>query len=446
MMLRRSLQTFMNAMTYPDRTCYPFATQNLQDFNNLLSIYLDASFAPNLDAMDFAQEGWRLAPNEDGSWAIKGVVYNEMKGAMGDSDSQVWDAMGRALLPDTCYRHNSGGSPAAIPNLKHEDLVAFHQRTYCAANACFSTWGDLDLSDLHQQFDSYCQRFPGQAVALPELQAPLSEPQQLSIPVPLTKGQDPRDTTLTGITWVLGDSADLDNVLIGELADQLLVGHAAAPLRLALEQSQLGRSAASSGYHAYLRNGIFGAELQGMAVEQQDKLESLVMDCLEQIASNGFSPEEIDSALHQLELRRRHIGGDGMPFGLMQCLRATGVWCSGGDILSALDQDSALKRLREVAGQPAFWPEFIRRQLLENPHRLHYTTSPNIDWAEEEQRAEQALIAEKLAPLASKTARRWPPSIKNSNADSKQKTIQAACRKSTWPTSPPNGALSMAIG
>ena len=85
--------------------------------------------------MDFAQEGWRLAPNEDGGWAIKGVVYNEMKGAMGDSDSQVQDAMGRALLPDTCYRH-SGGSLTVIPSLKHEDLVAFHRRTYCAANAC----------------------------------------------------------------------------------------------------------------------------------------------------------------------------------------------------------------------------------------------------------------------------------------------------------------------
>ena len=399
MMLRRSLQTFMNAMTYPDRTCYPFATQNLQDFNNLLSIYLDASFAPQLDAMDFAQEGWRLAPNDDGSWAIKGVVYNEMKGAMGDSDSQVWDAMGRALLPDTCYRHNSGGSPAAIPSLRHEDLVAFHQRTYCAANACFTTWGDLDCAHLHEQFDQYCQRFPGQAVALPELQSPLDAAQQLDIPVPLTKGQDPRDATLTGITWVLGDTANLDNVLIGELADQLLVGHAAAPLRLTLEQSQLGRSASGSGYHAYLRNGMFGAELQGMDVEKQDQLDELVTTCLEQLTHTGFSQEDIDSALHQLELRRRHIGGDGMPFGLMQCLRATGVWCSGGDILAALDQDAALSRLREVAGKADFWPSFIRSQLLENTHRLHYRSTPNVDWAEEEQAAEQTMIAEKLALL-----------------------------------------------
>ena len=224
---------------------------------------------------------------------------------------------------------------------------------------------------------------------------------------------------------------------------QLLVGHAAA-LRLALEQSQLGRSAASSGYHAYLRNGIFGAELQGMAVEQQDKLESLVMD-LEQIATNGFSrgnrqrPASV-GITPPPHWRRWHA------FGLMQCLRATGVWCSGGDILSALDQDSALKRLREVAGRPPFWPEFIRTQLLENAHRLHYSTSPNIDWAEEEQRAEQALIAEKLAPLGEQDRSALAPSIKNSNADSKQKTIPAACRKSTWPISPPNGALSMAIG
>ncbi|TVR42275.1 MAG: hypothetical protein EA402_11955 [Planctomycetota bacterium] len=399
MMLRRSLQTFMNAMTYPDRTCYPFATQNRQDFFNLLGIYLDATFEPQLSAMDFAQEGWRLAPKGE-DWCIKGVVYNEMKGAMADSDSQVWDALGRQLLPDTCYRHNSGGSPLAIPTLAHGDLVAFHRRTYCAANACFATWGDIPLAEVQASFADYCERHPGSAVELPELQAPLDAPQRLDIPVPFQAGQDERDVTLTGRTWVWGDSADIDQVLLGELTDQLLLGHAAAPLRLALEHSALGRSASGSGYQAYLRNGIFTAELSGMEAAQQEALFSLLDSELPKIRDRGFSREELDNALHQLELRRRRIGGDGMPFGLIQCLRAIGVWCCGGDVLPALDQEQALQRLHHLAADFNFWPGFIQAQLIDNPHRADFTCQPDAGWEARFDQQEAALTKNLVSGLS----------------------------------------------
>ena len=144
---------------------------------------------------------------------------------------------------------------------------------------------------------------------------------------------------------------------------------------------------------------MFSAELQGMEVAKQGKLEELVMGCLTKLAETGFSSEEIESALHQLELRRRHIGGDGLPFGLGQCLRATGVWCCNGDVLAALDQDSALKRLREVAGKVEFWPSFIQDNFIDNQHRVIYASDPDLAWAEKEQADELAMIQDKLAQL-----------------------------------------------
>jgi Zn-dependent M16 (insulinase) family peptidase len=144
-MLRRSLQTFMNAMTFPDLTAYPFATQVPKDWRNLLDVYLDAVFRPNLHALDFAQEGHRLSPKGDG-WERQGVVFNEMKGAMDSTDSQVEAVAARLLFPDTVYAHNSGGEPSDIPLLRHEDLINFHRRCYCPANALFVTYG---LSLIH---------------------------------------------------------------------------------------------------------------------------------------------------------------------------------------------------------------------------------------------------------------------------------------------------------
>ena len=153
MMLRRSLNTFMNAFTSSDWTAYPFASQNKKDFNNLLEVYLDAAFFPSLDRLDFAQEGHRLAPvdlaNPEGEWAIKGVVFNEMKGAMSSPTSALWQELQTALFPTTTYHHNSGGDPAEIPNLTWAQLKAFHATHYHPSNAIFMTFGNIPAAE-HQ--------------------------------------------------------------------------------------------------------------------------------------------------------------------------------------------------------------------------------------------------------------------------------------------------------
>ena len=300
-MLRRSLQTFMNAMTFPDMTAYPFASQVSKDYDNLLDVYLDAVFAPRLDPRDFSQEGHRLEPAASPAtaggpgWQRKGVVYNEMKGAMDSTDAQVEQATATALLTDTCYRHNSGGDPAAIPALKYDDLVAFHARCYRPANAVFVTYGSGDPAAIQRRIGAYLKP-EGTPLPPPTVQISPITPSELDVPVPLAAGQDAVDVTATALTWVWDDSSDLDEALTAELLDRLLTGHAGAPLRLALESSGLGRSTGSTGYGSSYRNGLYTAELEGIAEADYPAFPKLVMDCLAKVAMEGVPAEEIEAA------------------------------------------------------------------------------------------------------------------------------------------------------
>lgn len=382
MMLRRSLATFMNAMTYPDLTAYPFSTQVAKDWDNLLGVYLDAVFAPRLDVRDFHQEGHRLAPTADGAWKRQGVVFNEMQGALGNSDSQVANALGRTLMPDTIYRHESGGEPVDIPRLSHADLVAFHRRCYRPANAVITTYGDLDLVAFDRALAPYLAD-PGTALPAPAAQPPLQASQRIEVAVPIAAGQEAVDVTLGGVSWCWGDTADIDEVLSGDLLDRLLLGHAGAPLRLALESSGIGRGLGSSGYSGHARNGTFTAAIDGFEPAEAARIEPLVLATLERIAADGVAQSEIDAALHQLELSRREVRGDGWSYGLELDLRLVGPWNIGADPLPFLDAGPALERLRARA-TPAWIRDEVRRRLLANPHRVAFVSVPDAAFHDRE--------------------------------------------------------------
>ncbi|MBN8527446.1 MAG: insulinase family protein, partial [Planctomycetes bacterium] len=348
MMLRRSLATFMNAMTYPDLTAYPFSTQVAKDWDNLLGVYLDAVFAPRLDERDFHQEGHRLAPAADGAWQRQGVVFNEMQGALGSSDPQVANALSRALMPDTIYRHESGGEPTEIPRLAHADLVAFHRRCYRPANAVITTYGDLDLAAFDHALAPYLAD-PGVPLPPPAAQPPLASANHLEVPVPIDPGQEPEDVTIGGVAWCWGDTASVDEVLEADLLERLLLGHAGSPLRLALESSGIGRGLGPSGYAGHARNGTFTAALDGFATADAGRIAPLVMTTLERVVADGLPQAEIDAALHQLELTRREVRGDGWSYGLELALRLVGPWNLGAEPLPFLDAGESLARLRARA-------------------------------------------------------------------------------------------------
>ena len=393
-MLRRSLQTFMNAMTFPDMTAYPFASQVAKDYDNLLGVYLDAVFRPLLDPLDFAQEGHRLE-RSDGDWERKGVVYNEMKGAMDGTGELISMRTAQLLLPATCYRFNYGGEPEDIPRLRHPDLVAFHRRCYCPANACFVTYGDQPAGELHQRLAPYLED-PGSALRPPAPQPALTAPTTAAVTVPRAAEQDVLDVSACALTWAWGDTSDLDEVLTAELLDRLLLGHAGAPLRLALENSELGRSIGSSGYGASYRTGLFTAELSGIAPSDYDRLEPLVQRTLAGIAQDGFPAGEVEAALDQLELARREIHGDHYPYGLELCFRLLSPWNHGADPLPFLDQAPAIVRLRERALRPGWLNGEVRRRFLDNAHRAFLRAEPDDAYHARLKEHEHAAIAAEL--------------------------------------------------
>ena len=244
MMLRRSLNTFMNAFTSSDWTAYPFATQNPKDFDNLLSVYLDAVFFSRLDPLDFAQEGHRveLASDEpDAPLVFKGVVFNEMKGAMSSVSSVLWDRLCFELFPTNTYHHNSGGDPEAIPDLSYDELMAFYKGHYHPSNAILLTFGNLPGSQHHDAFESRAlHRFnKSKEVIEVHLEQSFDAPKRATNRYALDDSDSANKTHLI-MGWKLGESSDLDAMLEAQLLSSVLMENSASPLMQWLETNALG--------------------------------------------------------------------------------------------------------------------------------------------------------------------------------------------------------------
>jgi Zn-dependent M16 (insulinase) family peptidase len=217
-------------MTSGEFTAYPFSTLVAKDASNLLAVYLDAVFAPRLDARDLAQEGHRLAPR-DGGWARTGVVYHEMQGAFDATSPVIERAATAALVPDTCWAHDSGGDPAEITAIDRAALVDFHRRCYCPANAILCTFGQIDPGEIQAAMQPYLAD-PGVGLGIPAAQPPWTGPRRVEVAVPWGEDSDLADASLAGLHWLWGDLAEVDEALAEELVDRLLTGHAGSPPRL----------------------------------------------------------------------------------------------------------------------------------------------------------------------------------------------------------------------
>jgi presequence protease len=405
MMTRRSLNTFMNAMTSSDWTAYPFASQNDKDFNNLLDVYLDAVFFSRLHPLDFAQEGHRLElenPEDPQSPLVfKGVVYNEMKGAMSSPVSQLWQGISGYLFPTTTYHFNSGGDPAEITHLTYEQLLNFYRSHYHPSNAIFMTFGNLDVAALQGKLEEQVlHRFERQ-------HHKLSVPAEQRYPAPVAvqefygvDGEDLSDRTHHVVGWLLGYSTDLDAQLEAQLLSQVLLDNSASPLRKALEQTELGGSPSPlCGLEESNREMSFICGLEGSEPQHAQAVESLILDTLQQVARDGVDPSIVESALHQLELHQREIGGDHYPYGLQLIFNALPAATHYGDPVAMLNLEPALVRLREKAGQPGFIQEAIQRLLLNNRHRVRYSLVPDSALNAESKRLEEQRLADIKASL-----------------------------------------------
>lgn len=400
LMIRRSLNTFMNAFTASDWTAYPFASQNRQDFDNLLGVYLDAVFFPHLHPLDFAQEGIRIElaePSDPASALVyKGVVFNEMKGAMSSAHSVLNESLNKYLFPTTTYHHNSGGDPAHIPDLTHEALLAFHRRHYHPSNAVFMTFGDAAPAALQARFEELAlSRFEGVA-------APVRGRDEKRYVAPLRVEEAYAPESEDGpqthhvLAWLLGSAASARSRFEAHLLSGVLLENSASPLRQALETSELGQApSALSGLDDNNREMAFAAGLEGSEPEHAAAVEQLILDTLTRVTEEGVPLAEVEAVLHQFELSQREIGGDSYPYGLQLLLNGLTPYLQDSDPLAVWDIEAELARLRAAIQDPAFVPGLVRRLLLDNPHRVRLTLRPDAELAARR----DALEAERLAGI-----------------------------------------------
>lgn len=400
MMTRRSLNTFMNAFTSSDWTAYPFASQNRKDYFNLLDVYLDAAFFSRLDPLDFAQEGHRVefaeADNPESDLVYKGVVYNEMKGAMSSPVATLWQTLTKYLFPTTTYHHNSGGDPDCIPDLTYEDLCEFYRSHYHPSNAVFMTFGDIPVEELHRRFEENAlARFERR-----DEQIAVDDEKRYFAPVRVEEAyaltqDDISQSTHHVMGWLLPRSIDLDELMQAHLLTRVLLDNSSSPLRAALESTDLGSAPSPlCGLEDSNREMSFLCGLEGSEPEHAAAFETLVLDTLEQVAREGVPMEMVEAQLHQLELAQREITGDGYPFGLQLILASMPAAIHRGNPVGVLDIDPALEKLRELIKDESFIPGLIRRWLLDNPHRVRLTLRPDAELADRREAAEAARLAQ----------------------------------------------------
>ena len=385
-MLKRSLSTFMNAFTASDWTMYPFSTQNRKDFYNLMDVYLDAVFSPQLEYLSFIQEGHRIDIEEQKKGKstfqlqYKGVVYNEMKGAM-SSPHQV---MGRSLLkflyPDTTYRHNSGGEPREIPKLTFKQLKSFHHDHYHPSNAYFYTYGNLPLTN-HLSYieDKILKHFkriePDTDV---NSQPRWKMPHRVSQSYALAESENPTRKYQCCVAWLTADIKDTFEVLVLALLEQILLGNPASPLRKALIESQLGTALCdSAGFDADNRDTMFVCGLKDVEAVAAGEIETLIFNVLQNLVDQGIDNALVESAIHQIEFHRREITNTPYPYGIKLLLAVTGTWIHGGDPVSRLQLDEHFNKLRTKLAHEPFFENRIKEYFLDNPHRVFFTLTPD---------------------------------------------------------------------
>ena len=389
-LLKSSLQTFLNAMTYPDKTCYPVASQNIQDFYNLIDVYLDAVFYPRLTPFILQQEGWHfeLEKTEE-PLTYKGVVFNEMKGFYSSPDSLLSQYSQQSLFPDNTYGFDSGGRPEEIPSLTFEQFKAFHQKYYHPSNALVFFYGDDDPKKRLELINDYIKNFDRLEVhSGVQLQQAFDRPRRVTRS--FAAGEDNGSKGMVTLNWLLCETAEREQNLAFHILEYILLGMPGSPLRKALIDSNLGEDLAGEGLGSELRQMYFCTGLKGIAVEDAQKVEDLVLDTLSRLVKEGTDPHTTEAALNTIEFTLRENNTGNFPRGLALMLRALATWLHEEDPLALVAFQAPLDAVKsQLASKRTFFEEMIDRMLLKNPHRTTLIMKPDRGLAQREEAAER---------------------------------------------------------
>lgn len=373
-LLKSSLQTFLNAMTYPDKTIYPVSSQVEKDYFNLVDVYCDAVLHPLLTEHTFQQEGWHFDVEQpEGPVSIKGIVYNEMKGVFSDFGAHVARKTMSALFPDTTYYYESGGDPAHITDLTYEQFKDFHARYYHPSNSYIFLYGNIPTEKtLAFLQDRYLHEYEPLVIDSAIPPQPLWDaPRSVTIQAPCSQEDDGYASVI--VSWIFGTSANSADALAGGVLARYLIATESSPLRRALIDSELGEDLDDlSGFDVDLVQGFFAIGLRKTRAELAQKVEALVFETLRREVEQGMDRELLEGSLRRVEFSLRELSGSGRyPYNLKLADRCFRSWIYEGDPLSHLAYAAPLEQIkRNFANNPNYFADIIRRYLLDNKHHL----------------------------------------------------------------------------
>ena len=350
-LLKTSLATFLNAMTYPDKTVYPCASMNEADFHNLVNVYCDAVFFPLITEKHFKQEGHHYDFSEPGniesSLSIKGVVYNEMKGVYSDLNGIISKEEAKSLFPNNAYGKDSGGDPDAISSLKYNDFVNFHDTYYHPSNAYFFIYGGFDITKTLEILNkNYLSKFKKIPISSDIKQEPKWKSSiKKIIPYPFSENDDSEKKAAVTVNFLANNLTDTISSLSMSVLENYMLDNSSSPLRKALIDSKLGEALTSSGYADYQRDTYFTAGLKGTKQKNTDQILKLIIDTCNKIIKEGIDKEKLESSFHKIEFHAKEIQSS-YPLVLMD--RIYNYWLYGADPLCLLKLNDHLKKLREV--------------------------------------------------------------------------------------------------
>lgn len=401
-LVKGSLNTFLNAMTYPDKTMYPVASKNDKDFHNLMDVYLDAVFYPRVatDKEIVMQEGWHYElDNADDELTYKGVVYNEMKGVYSSPDSVLENHMMTELFPDTTYGVDSGGNPDNIPDLTYDAFQDFYKKYYHPSNSYIFLYGKMDIEEqLKFINDEYLQNFDAITVDSEiTMQQPFAEGKVASYPYSIGSDENEAGKTMHGLTYVMPEMTVADNLGFDILTHALLTSPA-APLKEMLVKAGVGSDI--SGYFLdSVRQPIWNISVTGSEMKEQGRLQELVETELARLVKEGIDPTLLEASLNITEFSLREADFGGRPIGLAYGIRVMDQWNYDKDPIEALRYEGALKQLREGLTN-GYFEKLIDRAILKNSHKALVSIYPEKGLQEKKEAAEREKLNALKATLS----------------------------------------------
>jgi hypothetical protein len=393
-LLKGSLQTFLNAMTFPDKTCYPVASQNVQDFYNLIDVYLDAVLYPRITPEIFQQEGWHyeLEHPED-PLVYKGVVFNEMKGVYSSPDSLLGEYSQHAVFPDTLYALESGGHPEHIPELTYEAFRDFHATYYHPSNAWIYFYGNDDPGKRLELLARYLDDFSAQKVVS---DIPLQPIKKMGgVHRHAFAAGEGQNKGMTTLNWLLCETTRARENLSLRILEYILVGMPGSPLRKALIDSGLGEDLAGFGLEDELRQMVFSTGLKGIDPEDAPRVRELILDTLKDIRDQGIGEDLIEAGMNTIEFALRENNTGSYPRGLLVMLRSLSTWLYGGDPLELIGFESVLTSIKESLGRgEKLFEDLITSYFLDNPHHVQVVLEPDKELGALREARENERLAE----------------------------------------------------